>query len=47
MRSDFEALEICNEKFKIQAGRMGRVLGGVKHNDSFDSAYIRGVKFKG
>ena len=28
LRRYFEALEICNEKFKLQASRMARVLGG-------------------
>lgn len=32
---------MCNEKFKLQASRMGKGFRGVKHDDSFDSAYIR------
>lgn len=40
LRRYFEALEICNEKFKLQASRMGRVWEGY----SFDSAYISNSK---
>lgn len=43
VRKYFEALEICNEKFKLQASWMGRACGGLSTTIHLTPHILRSV----